>query len=92
MAAEVDERMLRRFKTEVDKKKHIEGLEHWKQELHEQIKVYLIKISGIIKKDLSQVHTLLHYVFHANLRDGLEVKKEYQNVLSNNRFDTMVFN
>ena len=53
---EMHQNLLPKFKIAETKKKHMDALEFWDQELHQDTKEYHAKLSRVIRKDLSTVH------------------------------------
>ena len=89
IVAEVDDKLIPKFKTEEDEKTHVETLEHWETELHEQNKDNHIKSSSLTRKDLSSVHIMLHSLCHISLRNRIEREVDYHDMVNTCKCDVM---
>ena len=62
----IDETLSPKFKTAEEKKTHLSSLEYWDQEQYEATKEDSLKLSRIIRKDLSAVCGLLCSLCHVS--------------------------
>ena len=87
VVTEVDEYLLPKFKTTLEKTVHLDQLEFWEQELYEQTKEDFFKFRQNIRKDVSTACSILCSIFHLSIRNLIETELEHQAIVKNNRFD-----
>ena len=86
----MDEYILSKFKTPEETKAHLNILEFWEKDLHEQTKEDYAKFSRIIRKDLFSEYGILHSLYHVSLRNRIEVELEYQKMVNKKFHNTIM--